>query len=40
MDIVYCRVCGLDVHKKKIAACASIWEGLGRAAESKPTLER
>jgi transposase len=26
MDIVYSRVCGLDVHKKKIAACISVWE--------------
>jgi len=27
MEIVYSHVCGLDVHKKKIAACIAIWEG-------------
>ena len=27
MEVIYRRCCGLDVHKKIIAACVLIWEG-------------
>lgn len=25
MEVVYSHCCGLDVHKKSIAACATLW---------------